>query len=185
VGWDAPLPKKTGGSSPRKQPGTLPIVPVSKNASAATSASRPQGHVVVRDGYSYMLDSTDRTTSVTGTLRLASNQRRSRSAQAAAGGSDRLTTDDGGHYIAVRFNGPIETFDHFAQDANFNRGGYRVLEDQWAQDTKAGKQVYVSITPIYTGSSRRPAKINVVFSINGQRSFRNFPNISKGISHGK
>jgi hypothetical protein len=96
-----------------------------------------------------------------------------------------LTTDDGGHYIAVRFNGPTDTFNHFAQDANFNRGGYRILEDRWAQDIKAGKQVYVSITPTYTGSSRRPATINVVYSVNGQRGFQDFPNISKGISHGK
>jgi hypothetical protein len=123
--------------------------------------------------------------SVTGPLALASNQRRSRSAQAAAGGSDRLTTDDGGHYIAAPFNGPTDTFNHFAQDANFNRGGYRVLEDRWAQDIKAGKQVYVSITPRYDGSTRWPATIHVVFSVNGQRSLRDFPNISKGTSHGK
>ncbi|WP_419827366.1 DNA/RNA non-specific endonuclease [Sphingomonas sp.] len=60
---------------------------------------------------------------------MASDQQRSRNAQATAGGGNRLATDDGGHYVAVRFNGPTDTFNHFAQDANFNRGGYRLLED--------------------------------------------------------
>jgi len=100
-------------------------------------------------------------------------------------GSDRLPTDDGGHYVAVRFNGPTDTFNHFAQDANFNRGGYRVLENQWAKDIKEGKQVYVAITPTYVGSSKRPSDIDVVFMINGKRNVRSFSNTSKGKSHGK
>lgn len=144
-----------------------------------------QDHVVVRNGHSYTLDSNDRTVSVTGTLSLASDPQRSRSAQSAAGGSDRLTPDDGGHYIAARFNGPTDTFNHFAQDANFNRGGYRVLESGWANDIKAGKQVYVAITSSYSGPSRRPSMINVVYSINGQRGSQQFPNSFKGKPHGK
>ena len=118
-------------------------------------------------------------------MSLASDPQRSRSSQSAAGGSNRLTTDDGGHYIAARFNGPTDTFNHFAQDANFNRGGYRVLESGWANDIKAGKQVYVAITPTYDGSSKHPTAIRVTYSVNGSRETRLFPNSSKGASHGK
>lgn len=62
-------------------------------------------------------------------------------------------SDDGGHYIAARFNGPTEAFNHFAQDANFNRGGYRLLEDEWARDKRAGKTVTVRIVPRLEGGS--------------------------------
>lgn len=122
---------------------------------------------------------------MTGTLRLTSAPKRSRSAQATAGGSDRLELDDGGHYIAARFDGSTDTFNHFAQNSNFNRGGYRVLESGWANDIKAGKQVYVAITPTYDGSSKRPSTITVVYSVDGFRETRSFRNGSKGKSHGK
>lgn len=72
---------------------------------------------VVGNGYDYAIDAQERTRSVSGTLTLNPDQHRSRSAQTAAGGADRLPGDDGGHYIARRFNGPTEAFNHFAQDA--------------------------------------------------------------------
>ena len=95
-----------------------------------------------------------------------------------AGGVDRRATDDGGHYVAPRFNGPTEAFNHFAQDANFNRGRYRVLEDQWARAMRAGKRVRVRIAPAYEGSSRRPSYLNVWFWIDGKRQSLQFPNES-------
>ena len=122
---------------------------------------------------------------MTGTLTLNPGQARSRSAQAAAGGTDRLTTDDGGHYVAARFDGPTDSFNHFAQNANFNRGGYRVLESQWAKDVKRGDPVWVRIVPGYVGSSQRPSTIDVTFSVNGHANFREFTNSSsKGKAHG-
>ncbi len=117
---------------------------------------------VVRNGYEYRIDAEDRTISVSGTLTLSGTQLRSGKMQAQAGGTDRRPkTDDGGHYIAARFNGPTDAFNHFAQDANFNRGSYRVLEDRWANEIKSGKQVTVRITPSYDGASKRPAMIDV------------------------
>jgi predicted ribonuclease toxin of YeeF-YezG toxin-antitoxin module len=139
----------------------------------------------VRNGYSYELDTANRTRRVTGTLVIKPTQQRSRAAQAGAGGSDRLPTDDGGHYIARRFNGPTDAFNHFAQNANFNRGGYRVLEDKWAKDIKEGKKVYVTITPSYDGASKRPNTITVLYTVDGVRNVRPFANNSKGVSHGK
>lgn len=171
-----PLPK--GGAGNRQR---LSIV---QSAVAAAQISVP-GQSVERNGYTYRLDSAGRTTQATGTLTLNSDQARSRSAQATAGGADRLSTDDGGHYVAVRFNGPTDTFNHFAQDTNFNRGGYRVLEGEWASDIKQGKTVWVKITPQYAGSSQRPSEIDVVYTVNGKLSARSFTNSSKGKSHGR
>lgn len=57
---------------------------------------------------------------------------------AQAGGANRRPDDDGGHYIAARFDGPTEAFNHFAQNTSFDRGGYRVLEDQWARAKRGG-----------------------------------------------
>lgn len=142
-------------------------------------------HSIVRNGYDYRIDAEDRTRQVTGTLTLTPDQPRSRTSQAGAGGADRLETDDGGHYVARRFNGPTEAFNHFAQDANFNRGGYRSLENEWAKDTKAGKKVWVKITPNYVGSSKRPVSILVRFTVDGTPKERDFPNSSKGKAHGK
>lgn len=173
---------------PPKKPGQAPARTIGKNAAAmaiATGAPDASWHSVSRNGYTYQLDATDRTRQVTGTLTLNASQSRSRRAQAGAGGSDRLPTDDGGHYIARRFNGPTDAFNHFAQDASFNRGAYRTLEGQWVGDMRQGKSVYVKISPSYSGSSRRPSTINVVYYVDGQRGFRPFANNSKGKSHGK
>jgi hypothetical protein len=130
----------------------------------------------VRNGYTYAIDSRDRTVRVSGALTVAAQPTRSRTAQARAGGSERRSSDDGGHYIAARFNGPTEAFNHFAQDANFNRGGYRALEDQWAKAKRAGKKVTVRIVPYYTRSSVRPSTIDVWFTIDGYEQSIKFPN---------
>jgi hypothetical protein len=153
--------------------------------SVAAPVTSPAGTTVTRNGYTYQIDREGRTTRVSGTLTLNPDQARSRSAQAAAGGTDRLPTDDGGHYVAARFEGPTDSVNHFAQDANFNRGGYRVLESQWAKDVKQGDPVWVKIVPRYVGSSQRPSTIDVTFSVNGHSNFREFTNSSsKGKSHG-
>lgn len=64
----------------------------------------------------------------------------------------------------------------FAQDGNFNRGGYRLLEDQWAQAKRAGKSVIVKIVPVYEGASQRPSAINIWFWIDGKGESLNFSN---------
>ncbi|MBI0475161.1 hypothetical protein D9601_07310 [Sphingomonas sp. MA1305] len=110
---------------------------------------------------------------------------RSKSAQAQAGGADRRPTDDGGHYIAARFDGPTDAFNHFAQDANFNRGEYRRLEDQWASAKRAGRNVTVRILPSYDGASKRPSEINIWFNINGHRQSLAIPNEPKEKRGGK
>ncbi|PWG03879.1 hypothetical protein DF286_06295 [Sphingosinicella humi] len=123
-----------------------------------------------------MIDAQQRTRRVSGALTLNDEQRRSRTAQAQAGGQDRRSSDDGGHYIARRFDGPTEAFNHFAQDSRFNRGRYRAVEEQWARAKRAGKHVTVKIVPVYNGRSLRPAAINVWFWIDGEQRSLKFPN---------
>jgi LysM repeat protein len=59
-----------------------------------------------KDGYDFHIDVAARTRRTSGALSLAEKAARSRRNQAAAGKPDRLASDDGGHYIAARFNGP-------------------------------------------------------------------------------
>lgn len=110
---------------------------------------------------------------------------RSRVNQRQAGGSDRRASDDGGHYIAARFNGPRDAFNHFAQDANFNRGGYRALEDRWAEQLRKGGKVHVKIVPLYDGKSQRPYSLELGWSMNGRIREKSFPNELKGGSSDK
>mgnify|MGYP003632579292 CR=1 FL=1 len=150
--------------------------PVRREAVHGRPDLPPGWRRVVRNGYEYLIDAQQRTRRVSGTLTLNNEQRRSRTAQAQAGGDERRTSDHGGHYIARRLNGPTEAFNHFAQDASFNRGRYRTLENQWARAQRAGKEVTVKIVPAYDGQSQRHSAINVWFWIDGDEESLNFPN---------
>lgn len=68
----------------------------------------------------------------------------------------------------------------FAQDANFNRGAYRVMENGWAKDLKAGHRVFVDITVRYDGLSNRPSSLTVVWYVDGKPRIRRFPNEKGG-----
>uniref|UniRef100_UPI000A80682A DNA/RNA non-specific endonuclease n=1 Tax=Sphingomonas sp. CCH5-D11 TaxID=1768786 RepID=UPI000A80682A len=110
---------------------------------------------------------------------------RSRASQAQAGGAERRATDDGGHYIASCFNGPTEAFNHFAQNANFNRGGYRVLEDERARKKRGGKTISVRIVPRFEGESVRPSVIDVWWTVDGDEKSLKFPNERSERNRGK
>lgn len=121
-----------------------------------------------------------------GYLSRTSTPRRSRRNQARAGGADRRPTDDGGHYIAARFNGPREAFNHFAQDANFNRGAYRAMEDGWDKHVLAKRKVFINIRPHFKGVSKRPYHITVAWSVDGGKpEVEEFPNEPRGARRGK
>ena len=111
----------------------------------------------------------DNTRQIDGTLTNEARTPRSRAAQRNAGKPDRLPTDDGGHFIAHRFNGPRDAFNPFAQDASANRGAYRVLEQKWADALAQRKTVKVTIIPIYPEGSRRPSRLEIVYKIDGVR----------------
>jgi hypothetical protein len=180
--WDAPkqaakpqlardgihTAKQDSERVPRVEPGISPRI--------ARRAAEEKWHRVERNGYTYLIDARGRTRHVSGPVTMNRSQVRSRSAQSSAGGPDRRAGDHGGHYIARQFNGPTEAFNHFAQDANFNRSGYFALENRWARAKQAGKRVEVKIEPVYEGPSQRPSRIDVWFWIDGEESSATFPN---------
>lgn len=135
---------------------------------------------VTRNGYTYNLDPTRRTRVTFGELSSGRLASRSRANQSSAGGADRLHDDDGGHFIAARFNGPRDAYNHFAQNASFNRGAYRAMEDGWARVLKAGKHVSVNITALYVGASKRPTELVVQWDIDGRRNVHRFKNARGG-----
>lgn len=137
-----------------------------------------QWHPIGKNGYRYALDLTERTREIKGEVSIDATAARSRRNQREAGGADRRATDDGGHYIAARFNGPRDSFNHFAQDANFNRGANRVMENSWAASVRAGHRVSVDIVPHYDGLSRRPDRIAVTWFIDGNKHLHTFANES-------
>ncbi|WP_335307069.1 DNA/RNA non-specific endonuclease [Sphingomonas adhaesiva] len=139
------------------------------------SAEAPSREIS-RNGYTYVIDDRDRTRRVSGSLMTGMVAPRSKRAQLSAGGADRRGTDDGGHYIAARFNGPSDAFNHFAQGSKVNRGKYRALEDEWAREKRAGKVVTVKILPVFDDGSQRPSRLEVIFFVDGRKKSVAIPN---------
>lgn len=181
-----PLPRTTPETPARRQ--TLPMPASDRRAThvpiISTTPPKPRDHVV-RNGYRFEVDKdVKRTGHVIGEIRMAGEVQRSRRAQADAGKPDRRAGDDGGHFIAARFGGPREWFNHFAQDANFNRGEYRKMEDHWAQAIRRGERVFIDISADYEGRSRRPSRIIVTTVIGSKRIEHDFHNEKGGRKNG-
>ena len=157
-------------------PGTLSANPLPLRFVAPESAIGSGITFEVRNGYSYTIDSSGRTIRVQGNLTSNPAQLRDRQAQLSAGGRFRLGSDEGGHFIGRRFNGPLDDFNHFAQDVNFNRSAYRSLENVWQRALSDGLPVHVEIKASYSGSSLRPEGLRVNYSIDGQLSRASFRN---------
>ncbi|WP_375392991.1 DNA/RNA non-specific endonuclease [uncultured Sphingomonas sp.] len=172
-------------SDPQESPsqaGEEAIVRADEALAREAAADRPDANSpvnVTKNGYHFLVDTSDRTRHVEGDLSLE-DAARSRANQRQAGGVDRRDTDDGGHFIAARFNGPNDSFNHFAQDANFNRGAYRALEDAWAKSLRSGANVSVDILAHYPNASKRPDSLNVTWRSGGITQRKIFPNSSRG-----
>ena len=123
--------------------------------------------VVEDNGYSYSLDESGRVSEIEGDLNLQTGERDIQ-AQRNAGGEFRRDTDDGGHFIGNRFNGPSGDINLFAQDRNFNRGGYKSLENEWARELEKGNDVHVKIDPVYQESVGRPHAIMAEYTVTDQ-----------------
>lgn len=141
-------------------------------AATATAAGDGVKIIKTRKGYKYELDELGRVKKVEGELTRNPAQGRNKTAQLEAGGKDRLPTDEGGHYVGRRFDGPMDDFNHFAQDQNFNRGAYKSLENKWDAALKNGKNVKVEILPNYIGDSVRPNSLNVKYWIDGKPAMK-------------
>ncbi|MET7142455.1 DNA/RNA non-specific endonuclease [Xanthomonas sp. PPL139] len=87
--------------------------------------------------------------------------------------------DEGGHLVASIFDGPGEKLNLVPMNSNLNRGAWKSMENEWANALREGKDVKVTIEPVYSGSSSRPDRIVVRYSIDGSRpvhvDFRNSP----------
>jgi LysM repeat protein len=138
-----------------------------------------------KHGYDFHIDAIARPRDIVAEITDGPAAKRSRSGQVQAGGADRRPTDEGGHFIAARFNGPSDSFNHFAQDKNFNRGAYRAMEDGWSKELRAGKKVTVKIVPLYEGTSKRPYHLTVTWYVDGKQQVQDFPNEAKGKSNGR
>jgi|CXWL01.1.fsa_nt_gi HK97 family phage portal protein len=159
--------RKPAAPVPQPAPRAASKKPVVRPTSTSARSETDEMRRVTENGYDFDIDSENRTHRAAGTVRLDAEQRRSRSAQRRAGRPDRLPSDEGGHYVAREFGGPDKDFNHFAQDAKFNRSDYRKLEIKWRKLTKAGKKVTFSIVPRYPPGSRRPSDIDVMYFYDG------------------
>lgn len=184
-GSSGPIPEPTKGPTSTTLPSSKPAQNASANvpgrqghASAPKTkpAANPIRHVVDRNGYRFGLDEEKRTIIVTGNLKIPEAFERSRNQQRRAGGTDRRSDDDGGHFIAAQFGGPKDAFNHFAQNASFNRGGYRVMENEWARELRAGKGVLVGVSVNYRRDSKRPSGLVVQWIVDGVRRKQRFSN---------
>lgn len=155
---------------------------VASNAAAAVAGVTPVAitQTVSAGGYNFDIDGLGRTGKIYGKIKHVPEQARSRRLQREAGRPDREPSDHGGHFIAREFGGPEIPENHFAQDAKINLGKYRRLENKWKRASKRGKVVEVEITPQYTGSSKRPDSLNVVYKINGKIRTKTIPNKTGG-----
>ncbi|HEY0624546.1 LysM peptidoglycan-binding domain-containing protein [Sphingomonas sp.] len=131
-----------------------------------------------RGSYDYWIDTLERPRKIFGVL--SWGWAPDRGEIRPAGRPDRRLSDEGGHYIGIRFKAPRDAFNHFAQDTNFNRGAYRRMEDSWAEDLRTGRKVFVTMEPHYIGTSRRPGSITVTWEVDGEKQIRRFPNEPKG-----
>ena len=92
-----------------------------------------------------------------GVLEISDNPQRNAAAQRAAGGDDRRPDDDGGHLIGARFGGSSESENLDAQNSQLNRGPYKALENDWAEQIGNGDKIFVNIDTFKGGDSDRPS----------------------------
>ena len=92
--------------------------------------------------------------------------------------------DDGGHLIANVLGGAGEQINYVPMLRNLNRGAYKNMENMLVKALKGGKEVFIDINLLYKGSSKRPDKLMVYYTINGVPYKRIFSNrLSKPIKN--
>lgn len=138
--------------------------------------------MIEENGYRYTIDESGRVSEVEGDLRLEMGERDA-VAQRNAGGEFRRETDDGGHFIGNRFDGPNGDINMFAQNSNFNRGGYKSMENGWARELEKGNDVHVKIAPIYQEETVRPHVIMGEYTVaeNGNERTENFSHTNENL----
>lgn len=131
--------------------------------------------------YKYKTDEKGRILSAEGTLHLKNRDGRLpiRDSIEDIGKGDQQEGDDRGHLIGDQFDGPNGLENMIPQDADINRNDFKNFENELADAIRDGKEVNVSIEPIYEGDSHRPVTIAVTHGIDGEESVRVFPNVKE------
>lgn len=76
--------------------------------------------------------------------------------------------------------GAGERINLIPQLSSVNRGEFRVMEKEWADAIRAGREVKVEVSPIYAGSSEVPDAIVAKWTVDGQTFRKTFPNTPGG-----
>jgi hypothetical protein len=143
---------------------------------AAAKGTHAPNATATHNGYTYKTDGQGRVSEVSGELNLNNSQGRSAKAQREAGGADRRVDDQGGHFVGRRFDGPTESVNHFAQNANFNNSAFKKLENAWEKALADGKKIEVQMRPSYSNDSLRPDRLEVRWSVDGKWTSKSFYN---------
>ena len=130
------------------------------------------------NGYDYKTADQGRIVSAEGQLHMKNRQGRLtiKDSIEDIGKGDQRPTDDRGHLIGDQFDGSNGLENIVPQDSKINQGIFRAFENQLADEVKSGKNVRVSIEPVYEGDSRRPDALVVTYSIDGEVGMQIFPN---------
>ena len=130
------------------------------------------------NGHAYMTDALGRVTKAEGVLDLKRVD--PNTYQQLIAGQVGGEGYEGGHLIAKLFGGAGERINLIPQLSAVNRGELRVMEKEWADAIRAGKEVMVEVSPIYAGSSKAPNNLLVKYWIDGAPGVRQFPNKAGG-----
>lgn len=129
--------------------------------------------VYERNGYEYKTDEMGRTKLVSGDLQLVEGERTPLQTEIGHMG---LETDEGGHILATRFDGPTDAFNLVPQDSNLNRGAWKAMENSWADGLSNGQDVKVMVEPVYGDDTIRPESFEVLSQIDGELTYSSFLN---------
>lgn len=130
------------------------------------------------NGYTFHTDEFGRIESVSGLLHLKDHEGRLEIEDSIQdiGKGDQIESDDRGHLIADRFDGPNRLENLIPQDAHINRISYKNFESQLAKEVEDGKTVFIEIDVCYDDFSYRPDALVVSYCINDDWAARIFPN---------
>jgi hypothetical protein len=137
-------------------------------AEAAAAVTRETA-TAGRNEATWTLDGSGRPTHVAATLRetTAGSKRAASETSAQSKVTSRAAAaadDDGGHIIGHRFMLDQGERNMFPQNANFNRGAYKSMENEWGDWTKSGAEVRVNID-LHGGSADRPAQVVAEYDV--------------------
>lgn len=139
---------------------------------------KPNAVYVLDNGHAYMTDALGRVSKAEGLLDVSNLRKMDRNTyQQLVAGKVGGEGYEGGHLIATLFGGAGEKINLIPQLAAVNRREFRVLEREWADAIRAGKDVKVEVRPVYVGTSKIPDEVVVDHWVNKVRQPpRAFPN---------